>query len=175
MDFNKHEVYFSTFTIEGWTPIFEDFPGCKILICDSLGFLFLKKKINVFGFVIMIDHIHLLWECLDVGGFNTVTTSFKKYTGKQIKEYLQENEPLYLSNFVSERKDRVHKLWKLKTSSTRILHPQIYNQKLNYIHLNPTRGKYKMAELPEEYKYSSAQSYFVNKSFFQFLTVLKVG
>jgi hypothetical protein len=36
-------------------------------------------------------------------------------------------------------------------------------QKLNYIHNNPTTGKWKLAKFPEEYFHSSASFYILNK------------
>ncbi|WP_255478614.1 hypothetical protein [Rufibacter sp. XAAS-G3-1] len=43
-------------------------------------------------------------------------------------------------------------------------------QKLDYIHQNPAQEKWKLAELPEDYYYSSARFYLENKDDFGFLT-----
>ncbi len=46
----------------------------------------------------------------------------------------------------------------------------VTEQKLDYIHQNPAQEKWKLAELPEDYYYSSARFYLENKDDFGFLT-----
>ncbi|MCY7362353.1 MAG: hypothetical protein LH629_09865 [Ignavibacteria bacterium] len=42
-------------------------------------------------------------------------------------------------------------------------------QKINYIHFNPVHPKWKLAEEPQQYKYSSAKFYYEDKDDFGFL------
>jgi REP element-mobilizing transposase RayT len=40
----------------------------KDILIDSLKYLVKIGKIKVYGFVIMPNHIHLIWELLDLNG-----------------------------------------------------------------------------------------------------------
>lgn len=46
----------------------------------------------------------------------------------------------------------------------------IAEQKLDYIHLNPLSGRWKLVSYAEDYHYSSAKFYILNRSPFSFIT-----
>ena len=172
MNFTDNQVFFTTLTIENWVPLFEDYESSNNIIHDSLLYFKNQKEIKVFAYVIMRDHIHLIWQILKFNELQSILKRFKQYTGLSIVKLLKTESHLYLSNFDSNRNDRIYKIWKLTSSSTRIMHPDIFLQKRNYIHENPTKGIYKSVDLPEEYLYSSAKSYADNYSYFPFLDLI---
>jgi len=47
---------------------------------------------------------------------------------------------------------------------------EILHQKLDYIHNNPLQEKWKLANTPQEYNFSSANYYETNKDDFGFLS-----
>ncbi len=49
----------------------------------------------------------------------------------------------------------------------------VFQQKLTYIHNNPVHDKWKLAEVPEDYYWSSAEFYATGKDRFGFLTHYK--
>ena len=53
------EIYFWTDTIKDWQTLLYD-DNYKAIIIDSLRELVLKRKIIVYAFVIMPNHIHLI-------------------------------------------------------------------------------------------------------------------
>ena len=55
--------------------------------------------------------------------------------------------------------DRQQQVWERNSLSIELWSEKIFIQKLNYIHDNPVQNKWKLAELPEQYKYSSALFY----------------
>ena len=61
MEFNK--PYFTTSTINGWKRLLKP-DKYKDIITGSLKFLADKDLIKVYAFVIMPNHIHLIWELL---------------------------------------------------------------------------------------------------------------
>jgi len=65
MELNK--LYFYTATIIGWKHLLKP-DKYKDVIIDSLKYLIKIKKIVVYGFVIMPNHIHLIWELLELNG-----------------------------------------------------------------------------------------------------------
>jgi putative transposase len=57
------------------------------------------------------------------------------------------------------QKDRKYQFWERNSLSVDLWSPAVFTQKLDYIHNNPLQYKWKLAELPEDYKYSSANFY----------------
>jgi REP element-mobilizing transposase RayT len=57
----------------------------KLIITDSLAFLAANKRIKVYGFVIMPNHLHLLWHINDDLKRADVQRDFLKYTAQQIQ------------------------------------------------------------------------------------------
>jgi putative transposase len=51
--------------------------------------------------------------------------------------------------------------------------PEVLEQKLNYIHLNPLQEKWNLVRRPEDYLYSSASFYELGKDNFNILTHYK--
>ena len=106
MDFKEKHIYFSTFTVNNWTSVFLDFPGTNFICLESFEFLVNKKGIFIYGFVIMRDHIHLIWELPKNETCEVIIEGFKKYTGGRIIKYLKDCEEEYLEHFESARRDR---------------------------------------------------------------------
>ena len=79
---------FFTATILSWKKLLAHDPY-KNIIVESLKYLVTKNRILLFGFVIMPNHIHVIWQMK--GGINHshVQRDFLKYTSQQIKFDLQ--------------------------------------------------------------------------------------
>ncbi len=163
-------VYFSTFTINKWVSLFIDFPESNHIIINSFNDMVTMKECKIYSFVIMRDHIHLIWQ-VNLHDPKVLRTSFTKFTGRAIVQYLKITNEEYLKNFKSERIDREHKIWKQSKTDLLIRHNDVYLQKLTYIHNNPIKGNYKSVENPEDYRYSSATSYLIGEKNFRFLTI----
>ena len=56
-----NKIYFWTATIHKWMPLLES-DLYKQIIVDSLKYLSDKGLITVYAFVIMPNHIHLIWQ-----------------------------------------------------------------------------------------------------------------
>jgi REP element-mobilizing transposase RayT len=95
----------------------------------------------------MRDHMHLVWKPGDDYEINTLVTNFKKFTGRRFRSHLELHDSDYLERyFISDRKDRNFKFWKINSSNLLIQHKEIFIQKINYIHKNPTKGDYKTCD-----------------------------
>jgi len=86
-----NEVYFFTATILNWKNLLAS-DRYKQIILESLLFLSQKKKIAIYGFVIMPNHIHLIWEMLDKNGQELPYASFMKFTAHQFRKDLLKND-----------------------------------------------------------------------------------
>ena len=165
--------YFSTLTINNWISLFEDFPKCYDVIYETLTYLTKENIVTIYAFVVMRDHMHLLWKPSSAYEIITVVTKFKKFTGRKFRSHLQLYDSDYLDQyFMSNRKDRNFKFWKINSSNLLTQHQDIFIQKINYIHENPTKGDYKVCNNPIEYYHSSANSYKLSSSEFPFLTLV---
>jgi len=60
----------------------------KAIIIESLAYLSKKQLVDVFGFVIMPNHIHLVWRILAVNGKEGPQASLLKHTAHQFKQQL---------------------------------------------------------------------------------------
>ncbi len=72
-------VYFWTITIKDWIPLLKN-DSYKEIIISSLTWLCNKKLIEIYGYVIMPNYIHLLWQQLAMNGKEFPKNSFEKYT-----------------------------------------------------------------------------------------------
>lgn len=161
--------YYYTATITKWHKLLR-LDKYKDFIISSLKYLVEKKKIKVFAFVIMPNHIHLVWTMLEKNGKEMPHASFMKYTGHVFLEDLTANHPKVLPYFEVDSTTRKYHFWQ-RNSMPVILHSyRFWKQKIDYIHNNPCVEKWNLANLPENYKYSSAKFYLEGIDEFGILT-----
>ena len=158
---------FFTASIKGRYKLLES-DQYKDIIVNSLRFLIQDKRIKLYAFVIMLDHIHLIWQMQPLMNPQHVQRDFLKYTAQRIKHNLYKNHRELLSHFISEASDRVYQFWKRRPLSIELRTHKVYLQKLQYIHWNPVKAG--ICKLPEEYKYSSALLYETGVDNWGFLT-----
>jgi REP element-mobilizing transposase RayT len=147
---------FFTATIQEWKKLLEP-DKYKDIIIDSFRFLAEDNRIRLNAFVIMSNHIHLIWQMQPLIHPDNVQRDFLKYTAQQIKHDLKKNPPEVLDHFRSDANDRYYQFWKRRALSIELRTDKVYRQKLDYIHWNPVKAG--ICKLPEEYKYSSALFY----------------
>ncbi|HSZ26133.1 MAG TPA: hypothetical protein VK766_10455 [Cytophagaceae bacterium] len=167
MDFNT--LYYYTSTIKDWKKLLSP-DKYKDIIINSLRYLVEHKKIAVYGFVIMPNHIHLIWELLEMNGKEKPNASFKKFTSHEIQKDLRKNHVKVLEMFKVDIETRNYHFWKRNPLPVILYTPEVIYQKLDYIHNNPVQGKWMLAKSPIEYKYSSARFYETGIDEFGFLT-----
>ena len=83
-----NEVYFWTDTIKQWNRLLEE-DAYKNIIIDCWRNLITRNKIQVYGFVIMPNHIHVVWEMIDKIGKEMPYASFNKFTSHQFLERIR--------------------------------------------------------------------------------------
>lgn len=145
---------FYTATIEGWDHLLKG-EKYKLIILNSLKFLTENNRVKINAFVIMSNHIHLIWQGTGGHSLKEVQTAFKKYTSQHFIKMLKEENNL--QKYEVKKADRKHHFWKRNSLGIDLFTPSVLVQKLYYIHYNPVRAG--LCELPEEYNYSSAAFY----------------
>jgi putative transposase len=140
----------------------------KDIIVNSLKFLVENKRIILYAFAIMINHIHLIWQMMESTLPDDLQRDFLKFTAQRIKLDLTKYHPDVLSLFLVHEKDRTHHFWKRRPLSIELRTGKVFRQKLDYIHRNPVRAG--ICAYPEDYKYSSARFYHTGVDNWGFLT-----
>ena len=105
-----HWPQFYTVTILEWKHLLKP-DKYKDIIIQSLQYLTANKQITLYAFVIMSNHIHLIWQALAGKTPEQIQHSFMKFTAQQIKFDLVENHPLVLDKFRVNAKDRLYQFW----------------------------------------------------------------
>jgi len=165
MEMEIGKMYFITATILDWQPILLKKLRKQIII-RSLKYLVDKNFVRLHAFVIMPNHIHLIWKPL----VTNVQLRFMKFTGQKIKFELLDYEPDQLEKFLVNKKDRTYQIWQRNPLATELYSRKVVEQKLDYIHNNPVQGKWMLAKSPLEYPFSSARFYEYGEDEFELLT-----
>jgi REP element-mobilizing transposase RayT len=129
----------------------------KDIIISSLEFLVKNGRIKVYGFTIMSNHIHLIWQVQQGYQRKDVQLSFMKYTAQMIIKDLRNSHKEVLEKFRVKTSDRKYQIWERNALSISLWSQSVFKQKLDYIHANPVVAG--LCRFPEEYKYSSAAFY----------------
>jgi putative transposase len=150
-------IEFFTATCLNWQHLLQEEKHKKIIL-DSLTFLVDEQRIWLYGYVIMPNHIHILWRKQDNWIEKNVQQQFLKFTAQQIKFNLLDTDPSKLVNFKSTQMDRKFHFWERRPYKARSYTRDILEQKLDYMHFNPVKAG--LCILPEDYLFSSAQFYY---------------
>jgi len=161
-------VCFFTATILEWKHLLKD-DKYKDIILNSMKFLVQDKRAEIFAFVIMPNHIHMVWRVNNKFEPFEVQRDFLKFTAQQIKYDLIKNNPELLKQFYVSAKDRQYQIWERNPLSIELVTKKLLDQKILYIHGNPIQEKWQLSETAENYKYSSARFYDTLQDEFGFL------
>jgi len=99
-----NEVYFWTITINKWQHLLKPDEN-KMIMIDSLQWLVQKQLVKIYGYVIMPNHIHLMWEQLSMNGKGFPKNSFEKFTAKTLVKNMKADNDFALKNYAVTAKD----------------------------------------------------------------------
>jgi putative transposase len=167
MDMGLYHPQFFTATILEWKHLLK-LEKYKDIIIESFRFLCNNKRVEINAFVIMSNHIHMIWRILSGYLREDVQRDFLKFTAQQIKKDLLKHHPLVLPYFEVDAADRMHQIWERNSLSVDLFTESVFLQKFEYIHYNPVKAG--LCRLPEQYKYSSAKFYETGVDEFGFIT-----
>ena len=102
--FNLYPQFF-TATILEWKHLLAN-DIMKEIVISSLQFLVNDGRVVIYGFVLMPNHIHLIWQVQDSFQKATVQQSFLKYTAQQMKFELQKTNLTALEHYKVTASDR---------------------------------------------------------------------
>ncbi len=167
-----HYPQFITITNHNWLPVLKS-DYHKDIIIEALKKRVENKQVSIYAFVIMPNHMHLIWQLHD--GINKAhfQRDFLKFTARSLLWFMRMNNDINLPLLEVDAVDRKFQVWKRNSLSIDIYAEKVFLQKLNYIHQNPLKEKWKLAVYQEDYKYSSAKFYETGLDTFGILTHFK--
>lgn len=156
--FGNEYPYFITLTVIEWISAFSIKPITEIIL-DSLNYLINKKRLLIYAYVIMENHLHLVAQSKNL---RKEISNFKSYTAKEAINYLKEyHYDNILSKFhfykLKHKTNRNYQFWQEGFHPVMITNYNILHQKIDYIHNNPVRRGYIID--PTHWMYSSAKDY----------------
>ena len=163
---------FFTATIYDWKHVLKD-DAYKNIISNCLHTMVRKEQIQLNAFVIMVNHVHFIWQPLQHYSVSQIQTSFTTFTSKEIKKQLSIDDLQLLETMKVNKYDRAYQIWKRRPLNIELFTQNVFMQKLEYIHENPVRAG--LVRYAEEYHYSSAKYYSTGVDDFNMLTHYKGG
>jgi len=151
--------YFCTLTVRDWTPIFIDSRYIDPLI-ESLRYCRAHKALELFAFVVMPNHLHLIAAAPDL---HAVMRDYKRFTSRTIHDRLIADQRTTILKWLnsaaqSARRDRDEfSFWDDGFHPEALYSPDVLAQKLRYLHDNPVRKG--LVASPQDWHYSSARWY----------------
>lgn len=166
------EIFFWTATINNWHRLLmkDDY---KNVIISSLTYLSEAGKIDVFGFVIMPNHIHLIWRIKELNGKEKSQGSFLKYTAHEFKRLLKTDKDNKLATYAVKASNKNFEFWKRDSLAVHLFTKEVAYQKLDYTHYNPCTEYWQLAREPSDYIFSSARFYEMGEKNYSFLKDLR--
>ncbi len=165
---NHGEIYFWTATINKWQRLLEK-NEYKDVIVDSLQYLTDRGKVDVYAFVIMPNHIHLIWKVNEANGRESPQGSFLKYTAHKFKRMLEKEDSNRLADYAVHAANKAYEFWQRDSMAIPLFTRKVAMQKLVYLHNNPIAKHWNLVTNPYDYKYSSARYYELDEKNFPFL------
>jgi putative transposase len=162
---------FITATILNWKQLLAD-DEMKAIIVSSLQWLSENKRCAINAFVIMPNHIHLIWKIADGVQRKNAQGAFFSFTAHAFKKRLMQT-PAILEQYRVDDADREFQFWERNPLVKECFTEGFFMQKLDYIHENPCQPKWMLADLPEHYCWSSASFYELQDTRFSWLTHYK--
>ena len=157
----SNELFFITMTIVDWIDLFTRQIYFDMII-DNLSYCQNKKGLEVYEYVIMTNHLHMI--CLgNEKPLSDILRDFKTFTSKELVKLIKDNPEESRKNWIlkafrqaGEKNplNKKYQVWQNFNSPTLLDSPYLIDQKTAYIHDNPVVAGF--VSEPYAYFYSSA-------------------
>ncbi|OFY85868.1 MAG: transposase [Bacteroidetes bacterium RIFCSPLOWO2_12_FULL_35_15] len=173
----QDKLHFVTLQVVEWVDIFSR-QKYRDIIIDNLSYCQKNKGLEIYAWVIMSNHIHLLVKS-EKEELSNIMRDFKSYTSKKIIDEIDScNESrkewmlkLFKDSAFKHKRNSEYQFWTHENHAEHVFSNSFIEQKLDYIHNNPVRAG--IVEKPEEYKYSSAKDYAGENGLLQIETIMR--
>jgi len=159
---NTNDLYFVALTVMGWVNVF-DRSIYKDILVSNLKYCQQKEGLEIYAYVIMSNHIHMVASRSAGKGLTDLLGRFKSVTAKDILKEIETNPQesrkdwlLYLFEYFAKQNKQYtgYHFWQYTNHPTELFTHEAITQKINYIHQNPVRAG--LVDDASHYIYSSA-------------------
>ncbi len=159
----QDKLHFVTLQVVEWVDIFSR-QKYRDIIIENLSYCQKNKGLEIYAWVIMSNHIHLLIRS-EKEELSNILRDFKSYTSKKILEAINSSDEsrrdwmlkIFKDAAFKHKRNSEYQFWTHENHAEYIFSQKFIEQKVEYIHDNPVRAG--IVEKQEEYRYSSAKDY----------------
>jgi len=159
VEFNPAHLYFVTTRAIRRARLFRR-DVIKQILVDSFAYMRASGWLELFAFVVMPNHIHLIVRCAVEHPVSDVVRDFKKYTSKKIvAQYETEHNDQalrFLHEAVKRPEKQEYAVWEDEYQAKDVYSAEFLRQKMEYIHNNPLQPHWRLVEKPLGYKPSGS-------------------
>jgi len=163
--YNQEGLHFISFATVGWVDVFTRREYKDILV-ESLSYCQKEKGLELYSWVIMSNHVHLIARAKEGFKLSNILRDFKKYTSKEMLKVIIDNpqesrKEWMISIFKNageyNSNNKNHQFWRQDNKPIELYSSDVIETKINYIHQNPVVEG--IVEQAKDYLYSSAKDY----------------
>ncbi len=166
---DQTEIYFVTFTVVNWIDVFIR-DNYREVFVDSIQFCQREKGLQVYAWVIMTSHVHMIIGTEGKMKLEDIIRDMKRHTSHTIKDILQDNSfesrkewMLWMFGRAGRKNTNNidYQFWIQDSHPVQLSTGEMVIQRLNYIHNNPVEAGFVIE--PQHWKWSSAHDYMGGK------------
>ena len=161
--------YFVTTTVNCFEKVFSLNDKYYDILIDSLKYQIDEHKANLFAYVLMPNHIHLILHLPEGESLSDFMRDYKRYTSIAIRNELHKDGNIVLINkLINASGHGGFKLWMDRFDDLVLFSDKVFQTKVDYIHNNPVKSG--LVKNITNWKYSSARNYYLGDN-----NIIKVG
>ena len=174
---DNDKLYFISYAVVYWIDVFVRKEYLDIVI-DSWKYCQQHKGLEIYGWVIMPSHVHLIIGS-NKDKLDGIVRDMKSHTStrlrKCITDYIGESRKEWML-WMMERAGKKNgnnndwQFWQQHNKPVALLNPEMFHQKLTYIHNNPVKAGF--VEKPEDWLCSSAGDFYSKKGLIELSYIL---
>jgi len=165
-DFDPAHLYFVTTSAVQRAHIFRRDTVKRILV-DGLYHMYVVDRTQLYAFVIMPNHVHVIVRCQEDDPLKDVVRDLKANMARLIVWQCQterSQEALdFLASAVTRPEKQRFKVWEDGYHAKDVFSSDFLLQKMEYVHSNPLQPHWRLAERAEDYAWSSARFYLLDE------------
>lgn len=160
---DQSSCYFLTLQVVFWRDVFTR-QRYRDIVVRSLDYCRRNKNLEIYAYVIMTNHIHLVVRS-QTGSLSATIRDLKKYTAQMIIQSIMNDPESRRENLFNQMKyaakatkrNVVFRLWTHENHTVELDTDAIMDQRIAYIHENPVREEW--VDHCQDWIYSSARNY----------------
>ncbi|MBI3737516.1 MAG: transposase [Chloroflexi bacterium] len=160
--FDPEHLYFITTKAVNYAHAFQRDIVKRILL-DTLDCMRSQKRIKIYSFVIMPNHLHAVTQFSAQSPLDDFVRDYKRQTADHLLRQLKAEENAKALDFFATQVQRTDKqqfkVWENGYNAKEIVSADFLRQKMEYIHNNPCQPHWNLSTTPEAYIWSSARFY----------------